>query len=51
MPQAARLECGEALVDGIRKAESDAGWLRERRAARGSLPDVVREACARWAGQ
>jgi glutamate---cysteine ligase / carboxylate-amine ligase len=52
MPQAARLGCVDAvreLADGVRRGASDAGWLRERLAATGSLPDVVREACALWA--
>jgi hypothetical protein len=33
----------------VRRGYSDAGWLRERLAATGSLPDVVREASALWA--
>jgi carboxylate-amine ligase len=52
MPHAAGLECGEALSElgeGVTRNESDAAWLRERHAARGSLADVVRDACARWA--
>ena len=54
MPQAARLGCVEAvreLADGVRRGYSDAGWLRARLAASGSLPDVVREACDLWAGR
>ena len=50
-PQAARLGCGELLGElaaGVRIAESDAGWLRRRHAAQGSLADVVRDACSRW---
>jgi carboxylate-amine ligase len=50
-PHAARLRCGELLDElaaGVRIAESDAGWLRRRHAARGSLADVVRDACSRW---
>ena len=50
-PHAARLGCGELveeLVAGVRAEASDAGWLRARRAARGSLADVVRDACALW---
>ena len=50
-PHAARLGCGaliDELAEGVRAAESDAGWLRGRRAARGSLADVVRDACERW---
>jgi carboxylate-amine ligase len=48
---AARLRCGgllDELASGVRIGESDAGWLRRRHAARGSLADVVRDACARW---
>jgi carboxylate-amine ligase len=51
MPQAARLGATEAvreLADGVRRGYSDAGWLRERRAATGSLADVVRESAALW---
>jgi hypothetical protein len=33
----------------VRKGYSEADWLRERHAATGSLPDVVREASALWA--
>ena len=47
MPHATRLGCADAvreLADGVRRNYSDAGWLRERLAATGSLPDVVREA-------
>jgi glutamate---cysteine ligase / carboxylate-amine ligase len=50
-PHAARLGNGallEELAAGVRGADSDATWLRGRHAARGSLADVVREACARW---
>jgi carboxylate-amine ligase len=50
-PHATRLRCGELLDElaaGVRIAESDAGWLRRRHAARGSLADVVRDACSRW---
>jgi glutamate---cysteine ligase / carboxylate-amine ligase len=52
MPQAARLDCVEAvraLADDVRHGYSDAGWLRSRLAASGSLPDVVREAGEIWA--
>jgi glutamate---cysteine ligase / carboxylate-amine ligase len=52
-PHAARLRCGELveeLAAGVRIGESDAGWLRRRHAARGSLADVVRDACERWEG-
>ena len=51
-PQAAALGCGEALEElaaMVRVGQSDAAWLRSRHAARGSLADVVRDACARWA--
>ena len=51
MPQAARLGCVEAvreLAEDVRNGYSDAGWLRARLAASGSLPDVVREAAERW---
>jgi len=51
MPQAARLGCVDAvreLAEGVRRGYSDAGWLRARLAASGSLPDVVREACGLW---
>ncbi len=50
-PHAAQLDCGEALEElaaMVRVGQSDAGWLRSRYAARGSLADVVRDACARW---
>jgi len=50
-PHAARLGCGELIEElsaGVRTGASDAAWLRGRHAARGSLADVVREACARW---
>ena len=52
MPQATRLGCVDAvreLAEGVRRGYSDAGWLRERLAASGSLPDVVREASELWA--
>jgi carboxylate-amine ligase len=49
---AEELGTGEAL-DGlaaeVASGASDADWLRERRAAGGSLTDVVRAACERWA--
>jgi len=50
-PHAARLGCGalvHELAAGVRAGDSDAAWLRARHAARGSLADVVREACTRW---
>jgi carboxylate-amine ligase len=52
VPQAAKFGCAEALrelSEGVRRGYSDAGWLRERLAASGSLQDVVREARALWA--
>jgi carboxylate-amine ligase len=39
----------EELAVGVRGGESDAAWLRRCHAARGSLADVVRDACAKWA--
>jgi carboxylate-amine ligase len=54
MPQAARLGCVDAvreLADDVRRGYSDAGWLRGRLAASGSLADVVRESAALWSGQ
>jgi len=48
---AARLGCAEMLdelASGVRIGESDAGWLRQRHAAQGSLADVVRDSCSRW---
>jgi glutamate---cysteine ligase / carboxylate-amine ligase len=51
-PRAAALGAGEALAElaaGVRGNYSAADWLRERHAATGSLPDVVREASALWA--
>jgi len=50
-PHAHRLGCGalvHELAAGVRAGDSDAAWLRARHAARGSLADVVREACGRW---
>jgi len=50
-PHAARLRCGGLLGEleaGVRTGESDAGWLRQRYAAQGSLANVVRDACSRW---
>jgi carboxylate-amine ligase len=50
-PQAASLGAGDALEElgaMVRVGQSDAAWLRSRHAARGSLADVVRDACARW---
>ena len=52
MPQAARLgatEAVRALADDVRRGYSDAGWLREKLDATGSLADVVRESAALWA--
>jgi len=51
MPQSARLGCAEAvreLAENVQRGYSDAGWLRERLAKTGSLPDVVREAGELW---
>jgi carboxylate-amine ligase len=51
MPQATRLGCVEAvreLAEDVRRGYSDAGWLRARLAASGSLADVVRESSALW---
>ncbi|MFY9316895.1 MAG: YbdK family carboxylate-amine ligase [Burkholderiales bacterium] len=51
MPQAERLgatEAVRALADDVRRGYSDAGWLRERLVATGSLADVVRESAALW---
>jgi carboxylate-amine ligase len=48
---ARRMECGDMVMDlgaAVRGDDSDASWLRARRGERGSLADVVREACARW---
>ena len=50
-PQAQRLGCGamlDELASSVRSDASDAAWLRERHAARGSLAHVVRDACVRW---
>jgi carboxylate-amine ligase len=52
-PHASALECADALAElaeGVRQNYSDADWLRARHQASGSLPDVVRESAARWAG-
>ena len=52
MPQAVRLgsiDAVRALSDDVRRNYSDAGWLRERLSAAGSLADVVRESCSAWA--
>ena len=49
-----RLGCVGAvreLADGVRRGYSDAGWLRGRLAASGSLPDMVRESSELWAGR
>jgi glutamate---cysteine ligase / carboxylate-amine ligase len=54
MPQAAALESAEALAAlaaDVRRGYTDAGWLRERYAANGSLAHTVRESAARWAGE
>jgi carboxylate-amine ligase len=39
----------EELEAAVRAGDSDAAWLRNRYKARGSLADVVREACDYWA--
>jgi carboxylate-amine ligase len=54
MPYARRLECADALAElanGVRRGESDADWLRARRAQGGALADVVRASSERWAGR
>jgi glutamate---cysteine ligase / carboxylate-amine ligase len=51
MPHARRLgsaELLEALSIVVRAEDTDAKWLRDRQAARGSLADVVRDSCTRW---
>jgi carboxylate-amine ligase len=48
---ARRLDCAGTLTDlaaMVRGDATDANWLRARHAARGSLADVVRDACERW---
>ncbi len=53
MPHAERLGGGAALAElagDVRREYSDAGWLRARHKASGSLADVVRESSARWSG-
>jgi carboxylate-amine ligase len=53
MPHAERLGGGAALAElagDVRREYSDAGWLRARHKAGGSLADVVRESSARWSG-
>jgi carboxylate-amine ligase len=48
---ARRLDCAGTLTDlaaMVRGDATDANWLRARHAARGSLADVVRDACGRW---
>jgi carboxylate-amine ligase len=50
-PQAERQGCRamlEEIAAGVASGASDAAWLRERHAARGSLAHVVRDACVRW---
>jgi carboxylate-amine ligase len=52
-PHARRLGCAEPLAElaaAVRAEDTDAAWLRARHAARGSLADVVRDACTRWEG-
>ncbi len=51
---AARLGCAdllEELAATVRAGETDAEWLRARAKARGSLADVVREACGKWSAK
>ena len=53
MPRAEALGSGAALAAlaaDVRRAYSDADWLRERFAANKSLAHTVRESAARWAG-
>jgi carboxylate-amine ligase len=53
MPQAKALGSGEVLAGlaaDVRRAYSDADWLRERFAANRSLAHTVRESAALWAG-
>lgn len=53
MPQASALDGAEALAalaEDVRRAYSDADWLRSRYAANKSLAHTVRESAARWAG-
>jgi gamma-glutamyl:cysteine ligase YbdK (ATP-grasp superfamily) len=53
MPFALRLEGADALTElaaQVRRGYSDAAWLRECHTETGSLPDVAREAAARWGG-
>jgi glutamate---cysteine ligase / carboxylate-amine ligase len=53
MPQAEALGSAEALsmlAADVRRAYTDADWLRERYAANHSLAHTVRETAARWAG-
>ncbi|HKI64435.1 MAG TPA: YbdK family carboxylate-amine ligase [Burkholderiales bacterium] len=53
MPHALQLDGADALTElaaDVRLGYSDANWLLECHTVRGSLPDVVRESAARWAG-
>jgi carboxylate-amine ligase len=53
LPRAARLGGGDALAALLKAAAAranDARTLREVLEKRGSLPDVVRGACAAWTG-
>jgi carboxylate-amine ligase len=50
-PHAAQAGAGELLMElggVVRNGVSDADWLRARFGERKALPDVVRDACARW---
>jgi carboxylate-amine ligase len=51
-PHAQQLGCAEPLAELaaiVRSSDSDASWLRLRRKQQGSLADVVRDACDKWA--
>jgi glutamate---cysteine ligase / carboxylate-amine ligase len=51
-PHAERVGSTELLAElgeAVRAGASDADWLRSRAKERGALPDVVRDACQRWA--
>jgi carboxylate-amine ligase len=53
MPHALKTGGADALTElatDVRRGYSDANWLLECLTVRGSLPDVVREAAARWSG-
>ena len=53
MPHALETGGADALTElaaDVRHGYSDANWLLECRTISGSLPDVAREAAARWSG-